>query len=118
MKEQSSKWLLPGLVVAVLILISSDFKGYHSLNLSAIGWSSYEKELGQEALTVLESKCNVCHRKQNPLMVFKEKNIAKRASKIYRQVFLDKRMPKGDKIRLTPEEYQILEKWLFTQKIL
>lgn len=70
-----------------------------------------------QALEILESKCNICHKKQNPFMVFKEKNMEKRANNIYRMVFLERRMPKGDEIRLTNEEYFTLEKWLKTQDI-
>ena len=32
-------------------------------------------------------------------------------------VFAERRMPKGNEIRLTYEEYATLEKWLFTQEI-
>ncbi|MEQ9300084.1 MAG: hypothetical protein RIF33_16040 [Cyclobacteriaceae bacterium] len=73
--------------------------------------------LKTEALEILDTKCNVCHRKQNPLMIFKEKNMAKRAAKIYKMVFVERRMPKIDGTPLTFEEYATLEKWLFTQNI-
>ena len=116
MKEPSFKMLLPGLIVAILILNSSDLNSSQSASVS-LGWNSYKTQLSKEALTILETKCNVCHRRQNPLMIFKEKNIAKRAPKVYKQVFLEKRMPKGDEIRLSQEEYRTLEKWLFTQKL-
>jgi len=51
------------------------------------------------------------------IMVFSLKNIEKRAPKIYKQVFVERRMPKGDDNRLNNEEYNKLEKWLSTQKI-
>ena len=66
------------------------------------------------ALKILQNKCNVCHKKRNPFMIFKEKNMNKRAKRIYKQVFVKKRMPKGDEIKLTLEEYKILEEWLKT----
>lgn len=66
---------------------------------------------------MLDTKCNVCHRKQNPFMVFKEKNMEKRAPKIYQQVFIERRMPKGNETRLTPVEFTTLEKWLSTEQI-
>lgn len=66
------------------------------------------------ALKILQNKCNVCHKKRNPFMIFKLKNMDKRAKRIYKQVFVKKRMPKGDDIKLTLEEYKILEEWLKT----
>lgn len=66
------------------------------------------------AFKILENKCNVCHKKRNPFMIFKLKNMDKRAKKIYKQVFVKKRMPKGDEIKLTVEEYKVLEEWLKT----
>ncbi|MEO9484107.1 MAG: hypothetical protein ABJG47_11695 [Ekhidna sp.] len=73
--------------------------------------------LKKEAFKILDTKCNVCHRKKNPLMIFKEKNMVKRAPKIYKMVFIERKMPKGNEIKLTGEEYSKLEKWLFTQQI-
>ncbi len=74
-------------------------------------------QLKTDAFEILDTKCNVCHRKQNPFMVFKPKNIENRAKKIYKMVFVERRMPKGNEVRLTDEEYSKLEKWLFTQNI-
>ncbi len=71
--------------------------------------------LKEQAFEVLATKCNVCHRRQNPFMVFKLNNMDKRAPRIYRAVFVQKRMPKGDDIRLTSEEYAALEQWLKTK---
>ena len=34
------------------------------------------------------------------------------AKKIYKQVFVYRRMPKGDSVKLTDEEYQTLKNWL------
>ena len=74
-------------------------------------------DLKFEAFEVLKTKCNVCHRKQNPFMVFNEKNMTKRARKIYQMVFVKRKMPKGDEITLTDREYTQLENWLLTQEI-
>ena len=68
--------------------------------------------LKEEVLSILDTKCNVCHRRQNPFMVFKQNNIEKRADRIYRAVFVQRRMPKGDDIQLSSEEYATLEQWL------
>lgn len=77
--------------------------------------SKNPEELKTKAFKILENKCNVCHKKQNPFMVFSMKNMEKRAEKIYKQVFEKRRMPKGDEIKLTPEEYSHLNNWLHTQ---
>lgn len=71
--------------------------------------------LKTQAYQVLDSKCNVCHRKQNPFMIFSPKNMDRRASKIYEQVIVKNRMPKGNEIKLTSEEYSLLKNWLETQ---
>ena len=76
-----------------------------------------DEDLKAEALAILETKCNTCHRKQNPFMVFNQKNMVKRAPRIYKAVFVDRRMPKGDKVRLSEEEAVTLKNWLSTQKL-
>lgn len=74
--------------------------------------------LRDEVFRILDSKCNTCHRRQNPFMVFKPGNMERRARKIYRMVFVEKRMPKGNEVKLTAREYESLENWLKTQQIL
>ena len=64
------------------------------------------------AFQILETKCNVCHEKKNPRRVFNLENMSDLAPKIHKQVFIKKRMPKGNKIRLTKEEYDTLKYWL------
>ncbi len=76
-----------------------------------------DPEVRQKALTVLQEKCNVCHKKQNPFKVFSLKNMDKHAPKIYKQVFVYQRMPKGNKIKLTEEESQNLRNWLKSKNI-
>ncbi len=73
-----------------------------------------EPPLKQRALEILQAKCNVCHKKQNPFKIFSLKNMDKHAPKIYKQVFVYRRMPKGKKIKLTETEYQLLKDWLKT----
>ncbi|MEM6768924.1 MAG: hypothetical protein AAF655_28565 [Bacteroidota bacterium] len=98
-----------GLLLSLYCLLSAftvaEFPGYRAENLT-------EVDLTQQAYEALKSKCNVCHKKQNPFKVFSLNNMDKHAQKIHHQVFVLKRMPKGDDIQLTEEEYQILEKWL------
>jgi uncharacterized membrane protein len=45
---------------------------------------------------------------------FKEKNISKHAKKICKMICQELKIPKGNEIQLTNEEYIKLEKWLFT----
>ena len=73
-------------------------------------------DLKHASFQILQAKCNVCHEKKNPRRVFTLDNMTDLAPKIYKQVFIKKRMPKGNDIRLTDEEYDILKKWLFTTK--
>lgn len=69
----------------------------------------------QEAFTVLQTQCNICHRDQNPSKVFTTENMNGFAKKIKRQVFVWKRMPKGKDNNLTEEEKEILKAWLNQQ---
>jgi len=70
-----------------------------------------------KALDILKHKCNVCHRSRNPSKVFTFENMNVLAPKIYQQVFIRKRMPKGKSIRLTSNERELLRNWLETQKL-
>jgi uncharacterized membrane protein len=73
-------------------------------------------DISDRALQVLQTKCNVCHLRQNPRKVFTRENMDSFVPKIRRQVFVKKRMPKGKKIKLTAEEYQILSTWITSIK--
>lgn len=66
----------------------------------------------QQAFVVLANKCNVCHRTQNPNRVFTLDNMNGLAKKINRQVFVWKRMPKGNKIKLNTKEKLALKNWI------
>lgn len=74
-------------------------------------------DLKAEAFAILDAKCNTCHRKQNPFRVFTLKNMNRHAARIYKQVFVYRRMPKGNAPRLTDLEYQTLKLWLNTLNI-
>lgn len=80
-----------------------------------------EKESNDElkalAFEVLKRKCNACHRKQNPFFIFNIKNMDRRAAKIQRMVYVEKRMPKGDDYNLTDEESHILKRWLNSKNL-
>lgn len=109
MKKQNTRVLLLGLIVVVIIILTS-FR-----NRSKAQYNPVDHPLKEEVYTILDMKCNGCHRKQNPFMVFKEKNMDKRAAKIYQAVFLDRRMPKDNATTLSSEEYEKLKRWLLTQ---
>ena len=99
-------------------LLYSSFHQLETLRQAAITHSygnNPSNDLAEEALNILKAKCNVCHRKQNPFKIFSQKNMKKHAPKIYEQVFVKKRMPKGDEIKLTEEEAQTLKEWLKSQ---
>lgn len=80
-----------------------------SLPLSKATTDSILKE---EAYLILSQKCNVCHIKNNPNKFFTKDNMDGFSKKIKRQVFLWKRMPKGNEIKLTNEEKNKLKKWI------
>lgn len=73
--------------------------------------------LKKEAFHILKSKCNSCHRRKNPFKIFSLKNMDKHAKKIHKQVFVYRRMPKGDDVKLTDEEYLKLKNWLNSKNI-
>ena len=76
-----------------------------------------EPEQKQAAFKILKAKCNVCHKKKNPFKIFSLRNMDRHAPKIYKQVFVYKRMPKGDQIQLTEQEYKTLKDWLKSKNI-
>lgn len=66
----------------------------------------------QRAFGILVDKCNVCHAQRNRGRVFTEDNMNSWTNDIYQQVFIEKRMPKGKKTKLTSQEYQDLLTWV------
>lgn len=80
--------------------------------------STYSAEIPvtkQKEFKVLQSQCNICHSSQNPSKFFTLDNMNGFAKKINRQVFLWKRMPKGNENNLTEEEKETLKTWINTQ---
>ncbi|HCX20711.1 MAG: hypothetical protein CMB80_07690 [Flammeovirgaceae bacterium] len=105
-------------VLAIFTLIGFVLLESPLPNAISEGWDSIQKEqetLKTQAYNILRHKCNGCHKKQNPFMVFSEKNMSKRSEKIYEQVFVKQRMPKGNEVKLTNEEYSLLKNWLLTE---
>jgi len=71
-----------------------------------------EVTVKDHALKVLDEKCNICHRRQNPRKVFTEANMDDLAPAIYKQVFVKKRMPRGNTIKLTADDEKALLEWI------
>ena len=109
--------ILITITAAICILSVSPAKTPASLNQFEANLTNDEGKLKEAAFQILDTKCNVCHRKKNPFMVFTPKNMEKRISKIHKQVFVYKRMPKGNEIKLSSEEYETLKNWLESQSI-
>lgn len=103
-------------IVAILLLVAAlaSFP-FHPNRAATRGVPSDNARLKQTALSVLTQKCNVCHSVYNPGKVFTADNMESLAPKIYKQVFVKRRMPKGRDIKLTPEEEQLLKGWLETK---
>ncbi|MBL7472030.1 hypothetical protein [Robertkochia sediminum] len=70
-----------------------------------------------EVFSILDHKCNVCHKRRNRRRVFTPENMGSYKNEIYTQVFVKKRMPKGNSIRLTTKEQQELLTWISSTKI-
>lgn len=66
----------------------------------------------EAAFSILKNKCNVCHKSDNPSKIFTIDNMNGFAKKINRQVFFWKRMPKGDKIKLSKKEKETIKNWI------
>ncbi|GEM_PF-1248228 len=113
MKNQSHKILGLGILIAGIILLMSAAPKPSANNMTTMNppVKDSTEELKAQALKVLETRCNVCHKKKNPFMLFKEKNMEKRAEKINKMVFITGRMPKGD-TPLTQKEYDTLKNWI------
>ncbi|MEL6559613.1 MAG: hypothetical protein AAFQ94_15585 [Bacteroidota bacterium] len=69
-----------------------------------------------KAFQILDTKCNICHMKRNRKRIFTTENMNGWSDDVYRQVFVKKRMPKGNKIRLEAAEYSLLFAWIKTVK--
>ena len=70
----------------------------------------------RKAFLILQDKCNRCHVTQNPGKVFTLSNMNELSRKINRQVFVWKRMPKGNNIRLSAAEKADLKNWIDSLK--
>lgn len=112
MKEQQSlKTVLIGIITVIIIILTHLLKAEVPTSNQP---SAINTNLSVDVMNLLEAKCNSCHRKKNPFMVFTLRNVNKRTDKIYDQVFVKKRMPKGSK--LSDSESELLKEWLESNK--
>lgn len=71
----------------------------------------------ESAFQILSNKCNECHVKRNRKRLFTKNNMDNWADDVYNQVFIKRRMPKGNKIKLSAQDYQNLLTWISSTKI-
>jgi uncharacterized membrane protein len=101
------------LVASIVETESKSVSNYEPIDNSTLVFKDPTKA---KAFEVLTNKCNVCHEKRNRRRVFTEENMNGWSADVYKQVFLKKRMPKGNKIKLTSTEYQDLLTWITSTK--
>ncbi len=99
-------WLLFVLTCFALVSFSSN-----EMNEEITTWQTPDPKLKSKALIVLQNKCNDCHRKKNKSVIFTKDNMNSKSRKIYKQVFVKKKMPKED-VTLTTSERKDLQLWL------
>ena len=107
-------WLC--IYTAGLILQSTFTMATEKPNSKYLKVYSSEEILRKEAFEILDSKCNVCHRKQNPSWSSKKRICPRGQKKSIRWSLLNGECP-WETIS-TNEEYEKLKKWLFTLKTL
>jgi len=100
-------------LLLLLTFISFSFSTIETFNpLEKKEQTAISDDIKEQAFHILQTKCNVCHSKKNKKAVFSLDNMDEYSGKIYKQVFKWKRMPKGNEIQLTPEEYKQLKTWI------
>lgn len=105
--------------ILALIFFSSILSGFRFVPIAkppaAFYTTGTPTDTKTPALEILKTRCNACHVKQNPAKVFTSANMNLLAADINEQVFIKKRMPRGNRVRLTLDEYNTLKNWLITQ---
>ena len=102
-------------ILNVLILLA--FSGQRSSLDSLRHMNSYttvseQDSFKKNAFNVLDKKCNVCHVSKKRVQNFTLQNMDSLAKEINKQVFVKKKMPKGNKIALSVEDIETLKLWL------
>jgi hypothetical protein len=104
------------IVLILFVIICSSLLAFRSEASKAPSHLNTENdELKALAFEVLNTKCNSCHRRQNPFFIFNRRNMERRAERIFKAVYVEKRMPKAGGEKLSQEESYILKRWLETQ---
>ncbi len=106
-------FILSSIAVSLLVISPAKSKSLGATNTHSLNNRSVAKT---KAFEILETKCNICHIKQNRKKVFSLENMNVFAPKIEEQVFVKKRMPRGKKIKLTDKEYEQLYIWIKSSK--
>lgn len=114
-KKKTAPWLLliiafASILISVKVLAKPTEE--YQIEIPETPDKGPSEDLKQQAFSVLKNKCNTCHVKKNPFMIFTEKNMTKRAPRIKKQVFELNRMPKKNGVPLTQEEYITLKTWI------
>lgn len=103
------------LIISFVSLLSFSFSTERTVDASLETSSvEMEKTIKEQAFDILQTKCNVCHEKKNKKKIFTPENMVGFSNNIYKQVFKWKRMPKGDDIKLTADEYETLRTWIYS----
>lgn len=108
----------PKITVIIIAALCLCYFQHFAGNVKASSTKKAEEPLKSKALKILENKCNVCHRIQNPRRMFTYDNMDDLAPKIYKQVYVKKRMPKGNPSLLNKEEKDVLLNWLRTKIVI
>lgn len=99
-------------LVSILIFFSLTAFTFNRSHSLISPYQSEKDQIKQEAFTVLNAKCNACHKLQKPDYIFTLNNMNAFAETINKQVFIKKKMPKGKDFTLTTQESNALKVWL------
>lgn len=69
-------------------------------------------ELKKNVFKVLNSQCNTCHSTKRRTNIFTLENMDSLARDINTQVFVKRKMPKGNKAKLSETETKAIKEWL------
>jgi uncharacterized membrane protein len=104
------------IAVVIIAAICFSWLQHFEVDIKAYSFQN-DNPQKRKALEILENKCNACHYLQNPRKVFTYNNMDILAPKIYKQVYVKKRMPKGNPLLLNKEERDVLLNWLKTKVV-
>ncbi|SDL92603.1 hypothetical protein SAMN04488514_103406 [Kriegella aquimaris] len=95
------------MIMFPLYLISLETRYPYPLNSNLT-----QKQPKDDALIILQTKCNFCHTLKKRTDIFTLENMDSLAVEINKQVFIKRKMPKGRKVALTPNEERTLKNWI------